>query len=121
METINVNKLLDKLSDKQKQLLKDTIINGFWGTCDSEFINEEGTIIVSNCNGYVVNSAKEAGHFNGRQVSAMFRSIYSKLCSNRGMGNFLSHISNYWGNGSGDALFIKRDYVIAFERWAREQ
>lgn len=121
METINVNKLLDKLSDKQKQLLKDTIINGFWGTCDSEFINEEGTIIVSNCNGYVVNSAKEAGHFNGRQVSAMFRSIYSKLCSNRGMGNFLSHISNYWGTGSGDALFIKRDYVIAFERWAREQ
>ena len=120
METINVNKLLDKLSVKQKQLLKDTIINGFWGTCDSEFINEEGTIIVSNCNGYVVNSAKEAGHFNGRQVSAMFRSIYSKLCSNRGMGNFLSHISNYWGTGSGDALFIKKDYVIDFERWARE-
>lgn len=29
MEAINVNKLLDKLSDKQKQLLKDTIINGF--------------------------------------------------------------------------------------------
>ena len=120
METINVNKLLDKLSDKQKQLLKDTIINGFWGTCDSEFINEEGTIIVSNCNGYVLNSAKEAGHFNGRQVSAMLRSIYSKLCSNRGMGNFLSHISNYWGTGSGDALFIKKDYVIDFERWARE-
>ena len=120
METINVNKLLDKLSDKQKQLLKDTIINGFWGTCDSEFINEEGTIIVSNRNGYVVNTAKEAGHYNGRQVSAMFRSIYSKLCSNRGMGNFLSHISNYWGTGSGDALFIKKDYVIDFERWARE-
>lgn len=120
METINVNELLDKLSDKQKQLLKDTIINGCWGTCDSEFVNEKGIIIVSNCVGYVVNLAKEAGHFNGRQISAMFRSIYSKLCPNNGIGNFLSHISNYWDNGSGDALFIKRDYVIAFERWARE-
>lgn len=120
METINVNELLDKLSDKQKQLLKDTIINGCWGTCDSEFVNEKGIIIVSNCVGYVVNLAKEAGHFNGRQISAMFRSIYSKLCPNNGKGNFLSHISNYWDNGSGDALFIKRDYVIAFERWARE-
>jgi hypothetical protein len=120
METINVNELLDKLSDKQKQLLKDTIINGCWGTCDSEFVNEKGIIIVSNCVGYVVNLAKEAGHFNGRQISAMFRSIYSKLCPNNGTGNFLSHISNYWDNGSGDALFIKRDYVIAFERWARE-
>jgi hypothetical protein len=120
METINVNELLDKLSDKQKQLLKDTIINGCWGTCDSEFVNEKGIIVVSNCVGYVVNLAKEAGHFNGRQISAMFRSIYSKLCPNNGTGNFLSHISNYWDNGSGDALFIKRDYVIAFERWARE-
>ena len=41
METINVNELLDKLSDKQKQLLKDTIINGCWGTCDSEFVTKK--------------------------------------------------------------------------------
>lgn len=116
---VNVDKLLVQLTDEQKQLIKDTLNWGDWGSTDMEFVNQEGEIKTFSSEGYIVNKAKEAGHFNGRKVAAMFRSIYKKLCIKGGCGEFLTHISNWWGNGSGDVIFIRDEYITAFEEWAK--
>lgn len=121
MTAINVNELLSQLTDEQKQLLKDTINFGFWGDTDMEFVNNEGEVETFGSDGYCVNDAKKAGHFNGRKISAMFRSIYKKLCVVDGMGTFLTHCSDWWGKGSGDMIFIKVEFSEAFEKWAREE
>lgn len=121
MTAINVNELLSQLTDEQKQLLKDTINFGFWGDTDMEFVNNEGEVETFGSDGYCTNDAKKAGHFNGRKISAMFRSIYKKLCVVDGMGTFLTHCSDWWGKGTGDMLFIKSEFSDAFEKWAREK
>lgn len=71
--------------------------------------------------GYCTNDAKKAGNFSGRKVSAMFRSIYKKLCPefHYQIGRYISHCNDWWGDGSGDMLFIRSEYVDAFEEWAR--
>ncbi len=115
----NIDKLLTSLTSEQKQLLKDTINYGGWGNADMEFVTENG-IMTLDSNGYIVNKAKEAGHFSGRKISAMFRSIYKKLCTNGCCGVFLTHVSDWWGNGSGDMVFIRDEYITAFEEWAKE-
>ena len=51
----------------------------------------------------------------------MFRSIYRKLSIIDGMGEFLTHCSHWWGKGTGDMIFIKIDFVEAFENWAKEK
>lgn len=88
-----VQEIVSVLTDEQKQLLKDTIIYGAWGDADNEFLDEKGGIETVNMYGYCTNDAKGAGHFSGKQVSAMFRSIYRKLCPsyNNRIGRVLSH------------------------------
>lgn len=108
------------LTSEQQQLLKDTIIFGTWGDGDYEFINAEGEIKAAHMYGYRTNDAKKAGNFSGRQVSAMFRAIYAKLCP-KGVGRIISHHSDWWGNGSGDMLFIRGEYVGAFKKWAKQK
>lgn len=50
----------------------------------------------------------------------MFRAIYRKLCCHEGIeGEFLTHYSDWWGDGTGDMLFIREDFSDAFEEWAR--
>lgn len=118
---INVNEYLEQLTDEQKQLLKDTINFGFWGSADMEFVEGKTEIKTLGSYGYCTNDAKKAGHFSGRKISAMFRSIYRKLSIIDGMGEFLTHCSHWWGKGTGDMIFIKIDFVEAFENWAKEK
>ena len=118
---INVNEYLAQLTDEQKQLLKDTINFGFWGSADMEFVEGKTEIKTLGSYGYCTNDAKKAGHFSGRKISAMFRSIYRKLSIIDRMGEFLTHCSDWWGKGTGDMIFIKIDFVEAFENWAKEK
>lgn len=112
--------LLESLNDNQKQLLKDTINHGWWGDGDYEFIIN-GEIKTLHMQGYITNDAKDAGHFSGRQVSAMFRSLYKNLCLNKhGLGEYFSHATNWWGDGSGDVMFIRDDVSDFMEEWAKK-
>lgn len=121
MTTKDVEKLLVKLTENEKQLLKDTINYGGWGDSEWKFLDNNGNIEDFAMMGYCTNDAKKAGHFSGRQISSMFRSMYKKLCptNHNNIGSFISHCSDWWGDGSGDMLFIKTGYYEAFEEWAR--
>lgn len=116
-----VETLLASLSADEKQLLKDTINKGFWGDTDITFIEQSGGFIARGACGYCTNDARLAGNFKGRIVSQMFRSIYRKLCPNKGVGLFLTQINDYWCDGSGDMLFIRTGYWQAFEDWAKSE
>lgn len=114
-----VKEIVSILTDEQQQLLKDTIRYGCWGDSEFEFLDENGNGETLPMMGYCTNDAKLAGNFSGRKISAMFRSIYRKLCPKNGIGRFISHHSDWWGDGSGDMLFIRTGYYDAFEQWAR--
>nr|UWI25164.1 MAG: hypothetical protein [Bacteriophage sp.] len=121
--TVNqVKEIVSVLTEEQQQLLKDTIKYGGWGDSDMEFLDENGNIETVAMYGYCTNDAKEAGHFSGRKISAMFRSIYKKLCpeNHNQTGRYISHCNDWWGDGSGDMLFIRTGYYRAFEEWARQ-
>ena len=114
-KTVNdVQTVVSLLNENQQQLLKDTINHGCWG--DSEIAFTDGEYPST---GYCTNDAKRGGHFQGRQISSMFRSIYKKLCPNGGVGDIISHCSDWWGDGTGDMLFIKDGWDHAFEQWAK--
>lgn len=116
-----IENLVKELTEEQKQLLKDTINYGSWGGDLVDFVDEDGNLYGHHAYGYCTNDAKNAGHFSGRKISAMFRAIYKKLCCHDGIyGEFLTHYSDWWGDGTGDMLFIKLELVNAFEEWARE-
>jgi hypothetical protein len=114
-----VEKIVSVLTKDEQQLLKDTINRGFWGDGDQEFLNEDGSYSPYGMYGYCVNDAQKAGHFKGHVVATMFRSIYKKLCPEKGIGRVISHCSDWWENGSGDMLFIRIEYCKAFEEWAK--
>lgn len=116
-----IQEIVSVLSNDEQQLLKDTFNKGFWGSCDYEFLKEDGTIETVYAYGYCTNDAQEAGNFKGRIVSSMFRSIYKKLCAGEGnrIGRQLSHCNDWWGDGSGDMLFIRSSHYEAFEEWAK--
>lgn len=128
-ETI-ISELNEKLTVEQIQLIKDTINHGFWGDTSMEFV-EDGEEICVMCYGYITNNAKNAGHFTGRKVSAMFRSIYNRLgmAQRKGSGenDVFCHVTDWWGDGRGDVFFIRcgRDeddgvcLCEQFEEWAR--
>ena len=52
----------------------------------------------------------------------MFRSIYKKLCAaNRHrIGTHLSHCNDWWGDGSGDMLFVRSAWNKTWLEWAKE-
>lgn len=120
--TINqVKEIVSVLTKDEQQLLKDTIRYGGWGDSDMEFLGENGKIETVSMYGYCTNDAHKAGHFKGRIVSSMFRSIYKKMCpANRNqIGRYISHCNDWWDDGSGDMLFIRTGYYQIFEEWAR--
>lgn len=108
-------KIIDALSGEEVVLLLDTIRYGAWGDCDNEFRDEAGNIETVHCYGYCTNDAQRGGHFKGRKVSAMFRSIYKKLCPDDGIGRYIAHVSDWWGDGSGDMLFLRDGVYQEFE------
>lgn len=113
-----MNEILNTLTEEQKQLLKDTINYGDWGDTAVTFRTENGKEELM-CYGYCTNDAKKAGHFKGRKISAMFRSIYNKLCPQDGIGEYITQISDWWGDGNGDMLFIRSPFYHDFEEWAK--
>ena len=114
LEQKKLEQLLEGLTDKQQTLLKDTIKFGSWGDGDYEFLIN-GEYKTCGMYGYCTNDAKEGGHFSGRQVSAMFRGLYKKI-----IGEFFSHASDWWGDGSGDMMFIRYDAVDFMEDLAKK-
>lgn len=123
-----VKKEVSVLTSDEQQLLKDTIIKGSWGDAEYDFLTSptkvgNGNYEIVPMTGYCTNDAQRAGHFSGRKVSAMFRSIYRKMCPDNGnrIGHIISHCNDWWGDGSGDMLFIREGWDDAFEKWAREQ
>ena len=114
----DVENYLSLLSSKEKQLLKDTIICGAWGDTDNSFLIDENNSNDELCYVYVTNDAYKRKHFVRKELSNMFRSIYGKLCNKNGIGEIISHCSDWWGDGSGDVLFIKSPYYKIFENWA---
>ena len=117
------------LTTEQIQLIKDTINYGSWGDTEIGFNDGNGGCETAYAYGYCTNDAKRAGHFSGRQISAMFRSIYNKLGMNQykgeGQNDVFCHISDWWGDGSGDMFFIRchgeNDERLddMFDKWAR--
>ena len=112
MKTNLIQQIEASLTDEQQQLLKDTINFGFWGDGSYDFtVNGEPEVCMMN--GYCTNDAKEGGHFNGQKISAMFRAIYSRLGiggkGQSGIGEYISHCSDWWGDGTGDMIFIRED------------
>lgn len=114
-----VQRIVSVLDPDERQLLKDTINRGAWGDTAMEFRNKQGDIETVGAYGYCTNDAHKAGNFSGRKVSAMFRSIYRKLCPDNGMGRFISQCEDWWGDGSGDMIFIRDGYYPTFEIWAK--
>ena len=119
METNLIQQIEASLTDEQQQLRKDTINFGFWGDGSYEFLIN-GELQTCMMNGYCTNDAKEGGHFEGQKISAMFRSIYSKLGLKKGIGEYISHCSDWWGDGTGDMIFIRKDVCEDIEEWAKE-
>ena len=122
--TINqVQKIVSILTADEQLLLKDTINYGSWGDSDWEFIDDNGEVGFFAMYGYCTNDAKRAGHFSGRKISSMFRSIYRKLCpiNHNQIGRYISHCNDWWGDGSGDMMFIRKGFYNAFEEWARTE
>lgn len=124
---VDVMKEVSVLTQDEQQLLKDTIRYGEWGDGEYEFLNTPNAVGNQNfetvyMTGFCTNDAKEAGHFEGRKISAMFRSIYGKMCQERGnrIGYVISHCNDWWGDGSGDMLFIRDGWDTAFKEWARQ-
>ena len=119
--------VLALLSDDEKQLLADTINFGGWGSTSMGFFNDNGEVSEEMCYGYITNMAKDAGHFSGHKVSAMFRSIYRKIENKKpdawlkwtGAGEITCHYNNWWGDGSGDVLFIREPFDEVAEEWAK--
>lgn len=78
-----IREIVKVLTADEQQLLKDTIKHGYWGDASAAFVDEElGDIITIAAEIYITNDAKKGGHFSGRRVSAMFRSILQEnvLC-----------------------------------------
>lgn len=115
-----VKEIVSVLTNEEQQLIKDTIIHGGWGDFQVSFISENGEIETDWCYVYCTNDAHKAGNFKGRIVATMFRSIYKKMCSNNNnqVGRYISHCNDWWGDGSGDMLFIRKGFWETFESWA---
>ena len=94
-----VEEIVSVLTEDEKQLLKDTIIHGGRGDGSMEFLDKDGNIESCMMFGYCTNDAKDGGHFYGRKVSAMFRSMYKKLfpAYNNIIGWYVSHQNDWWG------------------------
>lgn len=116
-----IEEIVSVLTADERQLLKDTINEGAWGDTDCEFLDENGKTETVWGYGYCSNDAHRAGHFKGRIVSTMFKSIYKKLCpaNHNQIGRYISHCNDWWGDGSGDMLFIRTGYYRTFEEWAK--
>lgn len=119
METI-LKQVISQLSEQETTLLKSTIKQGYWGSGDYEFISESGNIETTGMHGYITNDTTVDG-LTRKQLPVIYKSIYKKLCNDKGIGRYISHCSDWWGDGSGDMLFIRGELDELFRKWSKEQ
>lgn len=116
MEAI-FNQIISQLNEQETEVLKCTVKQGGWGSADYEFLTETGETETADLYGYFTNDIKVEG-LNRKQLPAIYKSIYKKLCNPRGIGRYISHCSDWWGDGSGDMLFIRYELNETFKHWA---
>ena len=103
----------------QIQALKDVILYGGWGDADVEF--NDGTTCMAY--GFCTNDTSKGDHFKGREVTKVWSEI-AKVIKNTDAGKFMAHKNDYWGDGSGDMVFIRLNDFFnggydSFVEWAK--
>lgn len=116
-QIVDFNKTFAMFSEKQIEALKLIITRGAWGSCDMNF---EGFDKTSSAFGYFTNQKHFGGgyHFPPSSWSGIIAGI-SKVIDNEKL-NFICMQSNWWGDNSGDMLFINWDLINVdeLEKWA---
>jgi hypothetical protein len=93
---------------KQIDAIKLIVRNGFWGDCDMEFNND----VANHANGHTTNMGK------GKEYSGLMSGISKIIKSQK--PNFITHISDWWQDGSGDMMFFNMEIIDeeALDKWA---
>lgn len=81
------------------QAVRDAWNHGLWGDSEVEFAGQDEYGI-----GACTNDIKLAGNFQGRQVTNICRKIANRI-KKQGL-DWINHFNDWWGDGSGDMLFI---------------
>lgn len=107
--------------EKQLQAIKDVILYGGWGDTDIEFKGG----MVEPAFGFCTNDTSAGGHFKGREVTRVWSEI-AKVIKTTDAGKFMAHRNDYWGDGSGDMVFIRlggyfKGGYDSFVEWAKKQ
>ena len=101
-------------------LLKETFKQGEWGDTTMNFYID-GKKEEVGAYGFCTNDVTIPS-FSGRKKSAAYKKIYTLLdCDNNGIGQFVTHESDFWNDGSGDMLFIKDDDYTDVMKWAQKK
>lgn len=99
------------LNGEQVQLIKDTILYGYWGEADMDYAN--GTKMSDV---FITDDAHLGGHFSGRKISGMFRAIYKELGILGNAGVDIMQIHDWWGDGSGNVISLHLDSGDEFDK-----
>ena len=106
--------------ERQLQALRDVILYGGWGDTDIEFKGG----VVEPAFGFCTNDTSMGGHFKGREVTTVWSQI-AKIIKTTDAGKFMAHKNDYWGDGSGDMVFIRLHFFKggydSFVEWAKKQ
>lgn len=96
------------------QLIKDIVLNGYWGTADFWFSGETKV-----GGGYIINDAAKGGHFSGKKISGIMSGI-AKVIKDSSC-KFMGHEPDWWGDGRDDVLAFARDFASYEElvEWAK--
>ena len=110
MTVADITKQFEVFTPKQIEAIKQIIKDEFWGDCDMEFGDKK----TSYAYGYCTNLKK------GKQHSGVMSGI-SKVIKAKKL-NFITMISDWWQDGSGDMMFINLDVLDkdALEQWAAQ-
>lgn len=118
----NINSVLKGIfNEKELQAIKDTILYGAWGDTDIEF--SEG---IFPAWGFCTNDCSQGGHFKGREVTNVWKSISRKIAKTEA-SKFMKHANDWWGDGTGDMVFFRTDGFFEGETykglvaWAKKQ
>lgn len=117
----NFKKVISQyFNERQQQAFKDVILYGGWGDATVGFSDGDAYGY-----GFITNDTAEGGHFKGREVTQVWSEI-SRIIKKTDAGQFLAHRNDYWGDGSGDVIFIRLDGFFkggydSFVEWAKKQ
>lgn len=99
------NSTFSKFFDKNEiQAIKDTIRFGGWGDVDMNFADGKDAYCWGSC----TNDCHKGGHFKGREVTKIWSGIARKIKKTEA-GLFLQHANDWWGDGTGDMMFVRLD------------